>query len=424
MASDTVIAQGRQLQLPPEAAIESLHGERNADFNHHDALESWETFIASFCTCWLAKFYRHSYHRSCLDKTLFTQRQGIIIGILSLLFMFLHQPCIRLLSNLPLFALLVSFWNQFCILFLGIPVLLGTVVLCAFLEDPSRMALVQSTSYPHHNGIHTPRQPSWAASTMPESASNLNSNSNKSSPHMLDDLVALNGLRMGGIEQLDTLQDLDSLGQALEKEASGLKSAISFQQVTAIQFNKQEREIDRTDFARELEPPPKGTIFKKWIKSLHRRATQRPSLLGDQNQGHDILGHVSVRRSLSQKLRHRSSSGSSFGFVGAVRSASVSLASVSAVTRSRRHATRSRCRTDRSSRASVSMPRMSEDSFVAERSQVVDAAITERSLQRRRILEELISTEESYIGDVRFLINVCSLFSRLNGIAELYTRST
>ncbi|KAG7132266.1 hypothetical protein HYQ45_009287 [Verticillium longisporum] len=31
---------------------------------------------------------------------------------------------------------------------------------------------------------------------------------------------------------------------------------------------------------------------------------------------------------------------------------------------------------------------------------------TERSLQRRRILEELISTEEGYIGDVRFLMNV------------------
>ena len=36
----------------------------------------------------------------------------------------------------------------------------------------------------------------------------------------------------------------------------------------------------------------------------------------------------------------------------------------------------------------------------------LDPAIMERSLQRRRILEELISTEESYIGDVRFLMNV------------------
>ncbi|KAK1239664.1 hypothetical protein MKX07_001118 [Trichoderma sp. CBMAI-0711] len=34
----------------------------------------------------------------------------------------------------------------------------------------------------------------------------------------------------------------------------------------------------------------------------------------------------------------------------------------------------------------------------------IDAAI-ERSLQRRKVLEELISTEEGYIGDVRFLMN-------------------
>ncbi|KAK7744163.1 hypothetical protein SLS53_003684 [Cytospora paraplurivora] len=38
--------------------------------------------------------------------------------------------------------------------------------------------------------------------------------------------------------------------------------------------------------------------------------------------------------------------------------------------------------------------------------QVLDKATVERSLQRRRILEELISTEEGYIGDVRFLMNV------------------
>lgn len=37
---------------------------------------------------------------------------------------------------------------------------------------------------------------------------------------------------------------------------------------------------------------------------------------------------------------------------------------------------------------------------------VTDRAMVQRALQRRRILEELISTEEAYIGDVRFLINV------------------
>ncbi|KAJ6445632.1 membrane-associating domain-containing protein [Purpureocillium lavendulum] len=60
----------------------------------------------------------------------------------------------------------------------------------------------------------------------------------------------------------------------------------------------------------------------------------------------------------------------------------------------------------RSSRASISGPRLSEESVMAEEGEALDTAALERALQRRRILDELISTEEGYIGDVRFLGNV------------------
>jgi hypothetical protein len=50
--------------------------------------------------------------------------------------------------------------------------------------------------------------------------------------------------------------------------------------------------------------------------------------------------------------------------------------------------------------------RLSEDSTLVEKVITADHDAVERSLQRRRILEELIGTEEGYIGDVRFLINV------------------
>ncbi|KAK4116423.1 Dbl homology domain-containing protein [Canariomyces notabilis] len=105
----------------------------------------------------------------------------------------------------------------------------------------------------------------------------------------------------------------------------------------------------------------------------------------------------------------RSSSDSSFAFVTATKSASMSLGNVSMLTRSRRdiyRLSRVRSRTDRSSRASVSGPRISLDSSCLEPQPAIDPATRERSLQRRRILEELISTEENYIGDVRFLMNV------------------
>ncbi|KAK8048847.1 RhoGEF domain-containing protein [Apiospora phragmitis] len=36
----------------------------------------------------------------------------------------------------------------------------------------------------------------------------------------------------------------------------------------------------------------------------------------------------------------------------------------------------------------------------------IDPTVMERQLQRRRVIEELISTEESYIGDIKFLMNV------------------
>lgn len=44
--------------------------------------------------------------------------------------------------------------------------------------------------------------------------------------------------------------------------------------------------------------------------------------------------------------------------------------------------------------------------MLIERPAPLDAAATQRALQRRQILEELVGTEESYIRDVRFLMNV------------------
>ncbi|PNH64059.1 hypothetical protein VD0001_g8964 [Verticillium dahliae] len=150
--------------------------------------------------------------------------------------------------------------------------------------------------------------------------------------------------------------------------------------------------------------------FRKWMKALHRRARHRADSV---DNGHDTSGDPSSPVCWSpqspRRAHHRSSSsGSSFDFVAAVKSASVSLASASIVTRPMkdpglacRHS-----RTERSSRASFTAARVSEDSGYGDRTLAHDPAATERSLQRRRILEELISTEEGYIGDVRFLMNV------------------
>ena len=171
----------------------------------------------------------------------------------------------------------------------------------------------------------------------------------------------------------------------------------------------------------QLRPPifsPPGS-FTRWMSSLRRRAARRPTL----HQNTSGLDHITskierlARKPSTQASTHRiSTSESSFKFVSAVRSASASLASTAALARSRRTPRRSHCRskTDRSSKTSFTGLRTSEDSALLERPPLVDAAAAERSMQRRRILEELIATEESYIGDVRSLMNVC-LFASTDG---------
>ncbi|KAI2635919.1 Dbl homology domain-containing protein [Xylaria nigripes] len=145
--------------------------------------------------------------------------------------------------------------------------------------------------------------------------------------------------------------------------------------------------------------------FHKWMKSLHKRAHRHTI----RTSATEVFPeHLFDSHSMRINQHRKSSSGSSFGFVAAVKSATVSLASASVRTRQRNHTSRSsiNTRTDHSSRGSFSAHRMSEDSTCVERSPHTDPAVTERLLQRRRILEELITTEESYIGDIRFLMNV------------------
>ncbi|KAL7942404.1 hypothetical protein V8C42DRAFT_360157 [Trichoderma barbatum] len=188
-------------------------------------------------------------------------------------------------------------------------------------------------------------------------------------------------------------------------EATSMDIAVQVPQIT----------IDSTsDPMTDSENPEQLNLqgpFHKWMRTIHRRARHR-STRSDESIGSlrpPFYSDMHSRTVHWRRTHHRqSSSGSSFAFVSAVRSASASLASVSAVARSRKNAARSQgfSTTERSSRASVSGPRVSEESSFLENQSLADLAAMERSLQRRKVLEELISTEEGYIGDIRFLMNV------------------
>lgn len=279
-----------------------------------------------------------------------------------------------------------------------------------------RMALVESASYCHppHSLTHASRDPSWVTSS-PSRTSHTCAESIRE-PESADrfDLAAeLDAIRIDGIGALSTLDSFGTLG---------VLRANQVEHISVPSDSHQGGGPSRSAIhSEDLEPledalsPYARRPFKKWMRSLHRRAALRPSVLRRRHLPLQLLEPSEVdRAALAHRQLRPSSSGSSYGFVAAVRSASVSLASVSSVARSRRNTARSRIsRTDRSSRGSISATRVSEDSACLERQPKVDLAAAERAIQRRRILEEIISTEESYIGDVRFLINVSRVFFSL-----------
>ncbi|ORY66430.1 uncharacterized protein BCR38DRAFT_484059 [Pseudomassariella vexata] len=198
----------------------------------------------------------------------------------------------------------------------------------------------------------------------------------------------------------DAWKDLDNitaLGLALDAEETESPNRI-------YEFPRLPLDEDGHEYQESESPQVDGKPFHRWMKTLQKRA-RRPRGWGHKGVKESFSTHSEVASGANHR---RSSSDDSFGYVTGVRSASVSLASASVMTRPRRNTARSshHAKTDRSSRASMSGGRFSEDSMCSERSPIMDPAITERLLQRRRILDELIETEESYIGDIKFLMNV------------------
>ena len=141
--------------------------------------------------------------------------------------------------------------------------------------------------------------------------------------------------------------------------------------------------------------------FNRWMRNIQKR---RMTVNGPMDKSEKSFIEVSGR---PNKTRHqKSSSESSSAFVTAVKSASISLASFSIAPTSKRTGTSSRQnKTNISSKAS-NVGRQSEDNSLIARTAVVDQGVTNRLLQRRHVLEELIATEENYVADVKFLQNV------------------
>ncbi|KAK8163834.1 hypothetical protein IWX90DRAFT_403474 [Phyllosticta citrichinensis] len=175
---------------------------------------------------------------------------------------------------------------------------------------------------------------------------------------------------------------------------------------------EEENDDDDDDAAEEENGiEAKATPFKRWVSTLRRR--NKNPVKGHKSRPENLpvddfppeLSRIRTEHEARSRSGHKKSSSlaSSMAFVTAVKSASVTLASTSIAPLSRLGTRYSRGR-DRGS--SITDARSARDTAYQSIIPVMDERAWERAKQRRRILEEIISSEEGYIGDLKVLSNV------------------
>lgn len=154
--------------------------------------------------------------------------------------------------------------------------------------------------------------------------------------------------------------------------------------------------------------------FRRWMSTLRRRHMHRhrdpisevPALAVEMYEDDVVLSRLQPPLVPLPVMARRMSDSmsSSLGCVTAVKSASITVASASIAPQSDHGAFNGKaCLGNRSSHYSEA--RKSTDSHRA-LGPILDEGAWLRSVQRRRIVEELIASEESYIADLKVLINV------------------
>lgn len=150
--------------------------------------------------------------------------------------------------------------------------------------------------------------------------------------------------------------------------------------------------------------------FKRWMSTLRRRHVGRKKGSSDETSRltfsptrNNLLGPL-VRQLPASVRRTSESMSSSMGGVTAIKSASITIAGTSIAPPSEAGMIGRVRLGNRSS--NYSDARRSLESHRGALGPVIDESAWLRSLQRRKVVEELIASEESYIADLKVLINV------------------
>lgn len=163
----------------------------------------------------------------------------------------------------------------------------------------------------------------------------------------------------------------------------------------------------------------RGQPFRRWMSNIRRKSSRIKVFaprddrwsLEDYDEREPITPVPQYEEVRAERVHghQKTSSWSSSGFVTAVKSATVSLGPLSLAHQSRRTKRSTFLRS--SKRSSGRSHRASVDSSQGS-GQVVDEAAWARAIQRRRTLEELVSSEESYIADLKVLVNVSCFYTK------------
>jgi hypothetical protein len=209
---------------------------------------------------------------------------------------------------------------------------------------------------------------------------------------------------------------------------SAPKSTIDFPNFDGVECIDFQENIVQEDTQIHVPEDGRSSPFKRWLRTLRKRNAPEPELLKPPEErwvmdNFDPHSLVTPQRPLRPHLGHRktASSVSSSGLLSAVKTASVTIASLSLYPRSRR-STRNSYILSENSHLDLTYGRTSMDS-VPESTPLMDDGTWFRSVRRNRIVEEVVTSEESYIRDLKTLINVV-LPILLYFSAEYFDRST
>ncbi|TKA70584.1 hypothetical protein B0A49_02805, partial [Cryomyces minteri] len=219
-------------------------------------------------------------------------------------------------------------------------------------------------------------------------------------------------------DQIPTLRTADeSEGRDAEKESFDLVRETN----SAHEYGDREQDAFEGNQPSPQAERDEPWAFKRWMSTLRRKNKEKrqgPTPLSERRNQSE-----SSTMNTRQQSRHRkseSNTSSSLAFVTAVRSATMTLASVSVAPRrgDRASQMRSGHRSSGFSNDEGGRRPMDSNAF----GPAMDRQAWERAQQRRKILEELVGTEEGYVADLKALVDV--YFTLLASMPWLSTQTS